>query len=80
MERLPDEELDVLLNAAESDTTEHKQSFNNSAPRICHQAVCTFASDLSNPQAPGVLLIGVNDCSLHRMSQQPEHCSEAWRR
>ncbi len=52
-------ELEGLLADRESDRTELKQSFTE-RDRI-NQAICAFANDLPNHQAPGVLFVGVRD-------------------
>lgn len=61
MERLTDEELEKLLDDAESDLAERKQSFRGDAPKKARQAVCAFANDLPNHNKPGVLFIGAKD-------------------
>ena len=61
MTRFTDVELLELLNDAESDCSERKQSFKGNAPERAREAVCAFANDLPNHNKPGVLFIGAND-------------------
>ncbi len=61
MDRLTDEELEVLLGSLESDLVERKQSFSGEVTKTARQAVCAFANDLPGHNKPGVLCIGVND-------------------
>ena len=61
MDRLTDEELEVLLGSLESDLVERKKSFSGEVTKTARQAVCAFANDLPGHNKPGVLCIGVND-------------------
>ena len=61
MQRLTDQELLALLNDAESDRAERKESFKGDVPKKARQAVCAFANDLPNHNQPGILFIGAND-------------------
>lgn len=56
---MTDLELEALLADLESDRIERKQSFSN--PDRIREAICAFANDLPNHQAPGVLFVGVRD-------------------
>jgi ATP-dependent DNA helicase RecG len=55
---LTDTQLEELL-AQESDRVERKQSLSD--PDRAQEAICAFANDLPNHNAPGVLYIGVKD-------------------
>jgi ATP-dependent DNA helicase RecG len=59
--RLPDEELEALLNDLESDRAERKESFKGDAPEKLRQAICAFANDLPGYQTAGVAFVGVKD-------------------
>lgn len=59
--RYTDEELEKLLNEAESDLAERKETWKGDAPDTGRQAVCAFANDLSDHQRPGVLFVGARD-------------------
>ncbi|GHV93084.1 hypothetical protein AGMMS50268_35870 [Spirochaetia bacterium] len=59
MKRLTNQELEELLNDIESDRVERKESFSD--PKRVRQAVCAFANDLPNHNAPGVVFIGARD-------------------
>jgi ATP-dependent DNA helicase RecG len=61
MTPLTDNELELLLNAMESDRAERKETWTGSAPEKGCQAICAFANDLPNYQQPGVLFVGVKD-------------------
>ncbi|MCL1805997.1 MAG: putative DNA binding domain-containing protein [Clostridiales bacterium] len=61
MERISDDKLLELLNDIESDMAERKESFRGDVPDKARQAVCAFANDLPNHNAPGVLFIGADD-------------------
>lgn len=54
-------ELELLLDDLESDKTERKEAWAGSAPEKSRQAVCAFANDLPDHQAPGYLFIGAKD-------------------
>ena len=56
---MSDEELERLLADVESDRSERKQSLSD--PDKVRQAICAFANDLPNHDAPGVLFIGAKD-------------------
>jgi hypothetical protein len=56
LQQMTDEELERLLADAESDRSERKQSLAD--PDKVRQAICVFANDLPNHDAPGVLFIG----------------------
>ena len=62
MERLSDKQLEELLNTTESEISERKEQFNNTAD-ACRQAVCAFANDLNDTRKPGILFIGAKDNS-----------------
>jgi ATP-dependent DNA helicase RecG len=51
--------LEALLADVESDRVERKQSLSDKDK--IRQAICAFANDLPNHQAPGVLFIGAKD-------------------
>lgn len=55
------EELESFLNDIESDCSERKESFDDSAPQKCRETVCAFANDFPNHQKPGVIFIGAKD-------------------
>jgi len=55
---LTDTQLEELL-AAESDRVERKQSLSD--PDRAQEAICAFANDMPNHNAPGVLFVGVKD-------------------
>ena len=55
---LTDTQLQELL-AQESDRVERKQSLSD--PDKAQEAICAFANDLPNHDAPGVLYVGVRD-------------------
>ncbi|QDC36039.1 ATP-binding protein [Sphingobium fuliginis] len=61
MTPLTDDELIALIDDLESDRAERKETWNGSAPEKGRQAVCAFANDLPNHNAPGVLFVGVKD-------------------
>lgn len=61
MKKLTDQELETLLNDAESDCAERKESFKGDTPKKARQAVCAFSNDLPNHNQPGVLFIGAKD-------------------
>ncbi len=61
MTRLPDTELEGLLDDLESDRAERKEAWAGDAAEKVPQALCAFANDLPNHQKPGVLFIGVDD-------------------
>lgn len=57
-----DAELEALLDDLESDRVERKESFSGGNMRDkARQAVCAFANDLPNHNAPGILFIGARD-------------------
>lgn len=57
-----DAELEALLGDLESDRVERKESFSGGNMRDkARQAVCAFANDLPNHNAPGILFIGARD-------------------
>lgn len=59
--RLTDDELLDLLNDAESDRVERKESFSGEVSKKCRQAICAFANDLPGHNRPGLLFIGARD-------------------
>lgn len=61
MKRFTDEELIALLDDAESDLSERKESFKGAVSSKAREAVCAFSNDLPNHNAPGVLFIGAKD-------------------
>lgn len=61
MTTLTGAELESLLDDIESDRAERKESWTGDAPERARQAVCAFANDLPNHQAPGVLFVGARD-------------------
>lgn len=61
MQPLTDAELLELLDQAESDRAERKQTWKGDAPKTGRQAVCAFANDLPNHSLPGVLFVGARD-------------------
>lgn len=61
MAQLTDAELEALLDDTETDRAERKESWNGDAPEKGAQAVCAFANDLPDHQAPGVLFVGARD-------------------
>lgn len=62
MKHFDESELEALLDDLESDRVERKESFSGSKMRdkAC-QAICAFANDLPNHNAPGILFIGAKD-------------------
>jgi ATP-dependent DNA helicase RecG len=54
-------ELEELLLDLESDRVERKSSTSRDTLNRVREAVCAFANDLPNHQAPGVIFIGVHD-------------------
>jgi ATP-dependent DNA helicase RecG len=56
---MTDAELESLLADIESDRSERKESVSD-GDRI-REAICAFANDMPNHNAPGVLFIGVRD-------------------
>jgi len=61
MNKITDAELTDLLNQSESDRVERKRAWASDVPDKARQAVCAFANDLPNHNAPGLVFIGVND-------------------
>jgi ATP-dependent DNA helicase RecG len=61
MKRFSDSKLEALLGDLESDCVERKESFKGDTPKKSRQAVCAFANDLSNHNAPGILFVGARD-------------------
>lgn len=61
MQRLTDDELLALLNDAESDRTERKETLKGDVAKKARQAICAFANDLPGHNQPGVLFIGAKD-------------------
>lgn len=61
MQRLTDDELLALLNDAESDRTERKETLKGDVAKKARQAICAFANDLPGHNKPGVLFIGAKD-------------------
>ncbi len=61
MKRLPDQELEALLDDTESDRVERKKTFKGDVPRKARQAICAFSNDLPAHNKPGILFIGAND-------------------
>ena len=61
MRPLGDAELLAMLRGMASDRVERKENFQGSAPRGVREAVCAFANDVADHQAPGVVLVGVRD-------------------
>lgn len=61
MTPLTDQELTALLNDLESDRVERKSAWAGSAPDTVPKAVCAFANDLPNHNAPGIVFIGAKD-------------------
>lgn len=62
--RYSDNELARLLDEAESDLAERKETWKGDAPEKGRQAVCAFANDLPAHRKPGVLFVGVKDNGL----------------
>lgn len=58
---MTDQELIALLNDLESDRVERKRAWAGSAPESVPKAICAFANDLPNHNAPGVVFIGAED-------------------
>lgn len=58
---MTDQELEKLLDAGEADRIERKESLGGDAADKIREAICAFANDLPNHQAPGVVLVGVKD-------------------
>jgi ATP-dependent DNA helicase RecG len=56
---MTDRQLESLLTDIESDQSERKQSVSD-RDKI-RQAICAFANDLPNHNAPGVVFVGVRD-------------------
>ncbi|MGH9660820.1 MAG: ATP-binding protein [Bryobacteraceae bacterium] len=56
---MTDTELESLLADLESDRTERKAGLSDRGK--IREAICAFANDLPNYQAPGVLFVGAND-------------------
>ena len=50
-----------MMNAAESDLVERKQSLSGNATEKVSRSICAFANDLPNHGRAGVILIGVTD-------------------
>lgn len=61
MNPMTDQELITLLDDLESDRVERKSAWAGSAPDNVPKAVCAFANDLPNHNAPGVVFIGAKD-------------------
>lgn len=61
MNPMTDQELIALLDDLESDRVERKSAWAGSAPESVPKAVCAFANDLPNHNAPGVVFIGAKD-------------------
>ena len=61
MSHYTDAELEALLDDLESDKAERKESWLGSSSKKGRQAVCAFANDLPNHNAPGVLFVGAHD-------------------
>lgn len=61
MQRLTDDELLALLNDAESDRAERKETLKGDVAKKARQAICAFANDLPGHNQPGVLFIGAKD-------------------
>lgn len=61
MNPLTNQDLETLLDDLESDRAERKKAWAGDAPEKVRQAVCAFANDLPNHQAPGIVFIGAND-------------------
>lgn len=61
MTLLTDQQLTELLDDLESDRVERKRAWAGSAPETVPKAVCAFANDLPNHNAPGIVFIGAND-------------------
>ena len=61
MTQLTDQQLTALLDDLESDRVERKRAWAGSAPETVPRAVCAFANDLPNHNAPGIVFIGAND-------------------
>ena len=59
--RLDDARLEKLLRDGESFCVEFKESLSRSALEDVREAVCAFANDLPDSDAPGVVFIGVRD-------------------
>lgn len=59
--RYTDAELEALLNDAESDLAERKESWKGDAPEKGREAVCAFANDLPDHRRSGVLFVGAKD-------------------
>lgn len=57
MASYPNEELERLMAALESDLIERKETFRGDAPKAVREAVCSFANDLPNHRRPGVVFI-----------------------
>ena len=66
MSHYTDAELEALLDDLESDKAERKESWSGRTPKKGRQAVCAFANDLPNHNAPGVLFVGGSGCHGQR--------------
>ena len=58
---LDDEELERLIEAAESTRVEFKETLAGSAPTRVREAICAFANDLPGTGSPGIAVIGLKD-------------------
>lgn len=54
-------EIEELAQDMESDRIERKENFGGSTRAKVAQAICAYANDLPNNQAPGLVLIGMKD-------------------
>jgi ATP-dependent DNA helicase RecG len=58
---ITDEEIEKLALDLESDLVERKQSFAATVRDKVAQAVCAYANDLPGHNAPGLVIIGIDD-------------------
>lgn len=59
--RLPDAELEEMMDHGESFHVEYKETLNGDAPTRIREAVCAFSNDLPGSGQAGVVFVGLKD-------------------
>jgi hypothetical protein len=75
MSHYSDAELEALLDDLESDKAERKESWAGSSPQKGRQAVCAFANDLPNQNAPVCSLLAPRTMAISPACSLTTNCS-----
>ena len=70
--RIPDEDLEQLLNGGENFRVERKESLAGDSKNAISEAICAFANDLAGAGEPGVVFVGIKDKTNTGSGFQPD--------